>query len=125
MAAESGPPQLGMLQSLMLFKERPDIINSTGIELSTTGSGRDRHEGNTRSLEQEQEENLLLLRRRGRVPALDVRRETHGYFDQAFMLKTSTSDGAHACLAGPRATYRAQSSFTAGTAARSDTDGPG
>ena len=55
MAAESGPYS-SMLQSLMLFKERPDTINSTGIELSKNGSGRDRHEGMQRSLEQEQEE---------------------------------------------------------------------
>lgn len=41
-AASQAAPRCGMLQSLMLFLDRPDTVNSTGIELTRYGSGRDR-----------------------------------------------------------------------------------
>ena len=44
-AAEKAPPDCGMLQSLLLYRDRPDTVNSTGIELTRTGGGRDRDEG--------------------------------------------------------------------------------
>jgi hypothetical protein len=44
-AAETAPPHCGMLQSLMLFMQRRETINSVGIELLDTGRGRDRYEG--------------------------------------------------------------------------------
>ena len=44
-AAERAPPDCGMLQSVMLFLERPGVVNSTGIELLRNGRGRDRAEG--------------------------------------------------------------------------------
>ncbi len=43
--AEGAPPRCGMLQSVMLFMDRPREINSTGIVLNTWGSGNDRREG--------------------------------------------------------------------------------
>jgi GT2 family glycosyltransferase len=48
LAAERGPEECGMLQSLMLFQSEPDKINSTGIELAKSGGGRDRHENRRR-----------------------------------------------------------------------------
>jgi GT2 family glycosyltransferase len=47
-AIERAPEDCGMLQALMLYTSRPDVINSTGIELTTMGLGRDRSEGKPR-----------------------------------------------------------------------------
>lgn len=47
-AAENAPNDLGMLQSLMLFKAKPNVINSAGINLARDGGGVDRLEGRTR-----------------------------------------------------------------------------
>ena len=44
-AAEAAPPSCGMLQSVLLFMDRPTEINSTGIVLTAWGSGNDRREG--------------------------------------------------------------------------------
>ena len=44
-AAQTAPATCGMLQSLLLYLDRPDVINSTGIELTRSGGGRDRDEG--------------------------------------------------------------------------------
>lgn len=44
-AAEAAPPSCGMLQSVLLFMDRPSEINSTGIILTAWGSGNDRSEG--------------------------------------------------------------------------------
>jgi len=45
LAANRVPESCGMLQSLMLYQRTPPKVNSTGIELSWSGSGRDRGEG--------------------------------------------------------------------------------
>jgi GT2 family glycosyltransferase len=44
-AAEEVPKDCGMLQSVLLFMDRPALINSTGIVLTSGGSGNDRDEG--------------------------------------------------------------------------------
>jgi len=44
-AADRVPQSCGMLQSLMLYQRTPPKVNSTGIELTRGGSGRDRGEG--------------------------------------------------------------------------------
>ena len=41
-AARAGGPELGMLQSRMLFQQRPDHTNSTGVEIYADGSFADR-----------------------------------------------------------------------------------
>jgi len=43
-AADEVGERAGMLQSLMLFQHDPNSVNSTGIELTRTGGGRDRSE---------------------------------------------------------------------------------
>ena len=48
-AARVVPSECGMLQSLLLYQSRRDTINSTGIELTRFGGGRDRKEGQPRS----------------------------------------------------------------------------
>ncbi len=40
--ARRGGPRLGMLQSRLVFKQRPDRTNSTGVELLPDGNARDR-----------------------------------------------------------------------------------
>lgn len=47
-AAREAPADCGMLQTLMLYQGRPGTINSTGIELTFSGGGRDRDEGKAR-----------------------------------------------------------------------------
>jgi len=46
-AAACLPPDVGMLQSVLLFMTDADTINSTGIVLTAGGSGSDRREGET------------------------------------------------------------------------------
>jgi GT2 family glycosyltransferase len=45
LAATQAPASCGMLQSLMLFARTPATVNSTGIDLTLGGGGRDRGEG--------------------------------------------------------------------------------
>ena len=107
-AAEAAPPDCGMLQSLMLYKARPEVINSTGVELSATGGGRDRKDGEPR--------------RQGASPAeifcptagaaayrrsmLDALRTEDGYFDRRhFMYYEDMDLGWRARLAGFSAHY--------------------
>ena len=49
-AAEHAAPTCGMLQSLMLYEKFPDKVNSTGIELTRSGRGHDRHDGERRPI---------------------------------------------------------------------------
>jgi hypothetical protein len=48
-AIETAPGECGMLQSLLLYQDRPTVINSTGIELTYSGGGRDRDGGKSRN----------------------------------------------------------------------------
>jgi len=41
-AATAAPAECGMLQSLLLFRNRPDVVNSAGIDLDVKGGGVDR-----------------------------------------------------------------------------------
>lgn len=44
-ATRGAAPDVGMLQALMVYRDRPAIINSSGIAIDGRGSGRDRDEG--------------------------------------------------------------------------------
>ncbi|OYV06583.1 MAG: hypothetical protein CFE26_05490, partial [Verrucomicrobiales bacterium VVV1] len=48
-AARQAPPTCGMLQSLLLFLSKPDVINSTGIAMTRAARGYDRDGGRSRS----------------------------------------------------------------------------
>jgi len=48
-AIERAPATCGMVQSLMVYASRPEVVNTTGVAPSLTGSGRDRSEGQPRS----------------------------------------------------------------------------
>jgi GT2 family glycosyltransferase len=113
LAIAGAPPGCGMLQSLLLYQDRPAVINSTGIELTYSGGGRDR-DGNKD--------------RRGVVPAIDVFCPTAGaaayrrsmldaiklptgYFDRShFMYYEDLDLGWRARLAGWSARYVPDSS---------------
>lgn len=107
-AASAGPAELGMLQSLMLFKQRPDVVNSTGIELDRYGSGVDRGEGASRADAQQAVEVFCCCAGAAayRRSMLEQIKLTSGYFDrQHFMYSEDLDLGWRARLAGWTARY--------------------
>jgi GT2 family glycosyltransferase len=107
-AAESCLPNCGMLQSLLLFQARPDTINSTGIELTRSGGGRDRAEGHPRDAGVEPE-NIFCptagaaAYRRSMLESIKL---PEGYFDRThFMYYEDLDLGWRARLAGWSALY--------------------
>jgi len=107
-AADVGPPELGMLQSLMLFMQKPDVVNSTGIELDRYGSGVDRGEGASRANAQQPAEIFCCCAgaaayRRSMLEQIKLK---SGYFDrQHFMYSEDLDLGWRARLAGWSARY--------------------
>jgi GT2 family glycosyltransferase len=103
MAAESCEPTCGMLQSLLLYQDRPGTINSTGVELTRSGGGRDRDEGKPRSAGLEPAEIFCptagaAAYRRSMLNAL---RLPEGYFDRChFMYYEDMDLGWRARLGG-------------------------
>ncbi len=107
-AAEHGPDRLGMLQSLMLFKQRPDTINSTGIELEKNGGGRDRREGMPRQTSVTEEEIFCCCAGAAayRRVMLEQVKLPGGYFDRShFMYYEDLDLGWRARLSGWSASY--------------------
>jgi GT2 family glycosyltransferase len=107
-AAEQGPPRRGMLQSLMLFKQRPTTINSTGIELGSDGGGCDRDEGATREAKETEEEIFCPTAGAAayRRSMLEEIKLSTGYFDRDhFMYSEDLDLGWRARLAGWTASY--------------------
>lgn len=104
-AAEREPAPCGMLQSLLLFMDRRDTINSTGIELTRHATGRDRDEGRPRTAAQAREAQDVFCPTAGaaayRRAMLDVIRLSTGYFDRDhFMYLEDLDLGWRARLAG-------------------------
>ncbi len=107
-AARDAAPDCGMLQSLMLYKSRPRIINSTGVELSVTGGGRDRSEGSPRGDDETAADIFCPTAGAAayRRSMLDAVRTAHGYFDRRhFMYYEDMDLGWRARLAGWSARY--------------------
>ena len=107
-AAAAGSERLGMLQSLMLFKQRPDTINSTGIELSKNGGGRDRQEGLQRQVTHGVEEIFCCSAGAAayRRTMLEQIKLQSGYFDRThFMYSEDLDLGWRARLSGWSASY--------------------
>ncbi len=126
-AAEAGPPDLGMLQSLMLFKQRPDVVNSTGIELDRYGSGVDRGEGATRADAREPAEIFCCCAGAAayRRSMLEQIKLASGYFDrQHFMYSEDLDLGWRARLAGWSARYVPESVVLHRYHGSSDRHGP-
>jgi GT2 family glycosyltransferase len=102
-AAQAAPADCGMLQSLLLYQSRSGVINSTGIELTRSGGGRDRKEGQARDTAQDVE--AIFCPTAGaaayRRTMLDAIRLSGGYFDRAhFMYYEDMDLGWRARLAG-------------------------
>jgi GT2 family glycosyltransferase len=109
-AAAAAPPECGMLQSLMLFQARPETINSTGIELMWTGSGRDRAAEQPRPPRSEVTPQEIFCSTAGaaayRRTMLDAIRLSDGWFDRNhFMYFEDLDLGWRARLAGWSALY--------------------
>jgi len=102
------PPECGMLQSLLVYQERPGIINSTGIELTYSGGGRDRDAGT--ALEGATPGAEIFCPTAGaaayRRTLLDAIKLPNGYFDEDhFMYYEDLDLGWRARLAGWSARY--------------------
>jgi GT2 family glycosyltransferase len=107
-AAMTVPAECGMLQSLLLYQSRRDTINSTGIELTRSGGGRDRKEGQPR-LSGEQPAEIFCPTAGAaayRRTMLEAVRMSGGYFDRVhFMYYEDMDLGWRARLAGFSARY--------------------
>ena len=104
-AAQSAPASCGMLQSLMVFLDRPATINSTGIELTALGGGRDRHRDRTWPNDESRRQSAIFCPTAGaaayRRTMLDGVRLSTGYFDRThFMYFEDLDLGWRARLAG-------------------------
>lgn len=113
-AAARAPDSCGMLQSLMLFLDRPARINSTGIELTLLGGGRDRDGDRTWPNASSSEPAAIFCPTAGaaayRRTMLDRIRLSTGYFDRRhFMYFEDLDLGWRARLAGWEAHYVPQS----------------
>ena len=109
-AAERTPPDCGMLQSLMLFRDRPAVVNSTGIELTRSGAGRERWEELPRPPATLREPQEIFCPTAGaaayRRGMLDAIRLADGWFDRChFMYFEDLDLGWRARLAGWTALY--------------------
>ena len=107
-AALSAPPTCGMLQSLQLYLDRPEVVNSTGIVLTHKGQGRDRDLGKPFEPTSEQQEIFCPTAGAAayRRAMLDEIRLPSGYFDRDHFLYYEDMDlGWRARLAGWSATY--------------------
>jgi hypothetical protein len=102
-AATAVPEECGMLQSVLLYQSRPDTINSTGIELTYSGGGRDRDSGKPFNGRSELEEIFCPTAGAAayRRSMLDAIRLSSGYFDCShFMYYEDMDLGWRARLAG-------------------------
>jgi hypothetical protein len=103
--AERVDSTCGMLQSLLLFLDRPDTINSTGIELTAHGGGRDRHRDRSRTAVGVSTAHSIFCPTAGaaayRRTMLDAIRLPTGYFDRDYFMYLEDLDlGWRARLAG-------------------------
>jgi GT2 family glycosyltransferase len=107
-AVLGGGPRLGLLQSRILFKQKPDRTNSTGILLFEDGRARDR-DFDVPAREEDAIEAIFCptagaaLYRRA---MLEEVRLPSGYFDRGFFIYTEDLDLGWRCrLAGWEAIY--------------------
>ncbi len=109
-AAASVPNDCGMLQSLMLYRNQQNTINSTGIELAFSGGGRDRREGQPYVVADEAGPEEIFCPTAGaaayRRAMLEAIQLPGGYFDRLHFLYYEDMDlGWRARLAGWSARY--------------------
>jgi GT2 family glycosyltransferase len=108
-AAAELPADCGMLQSLMLFFDEPDTVNSTGIVLARTGGGEDRGERRPRPPPGGSREEIFCpsggaaAYRKSMLAAIAL---PSGYLDREFFCYFEDMDlGWRARLAGFRAFF--------------------
>jgi GT2 family glycosyltransferase len=102
------PDDCGMLQSLLLFQDRPAVINSTGIELTYSGGGRDRDGGKALGGAVPNADLFCVTAGAAayRRSMLDAIKLPTGYFDRShFMYYEDLDLGWRARLAGWSARY--------------------
>jgi len=107
-AAKAVPAECGMLQSLLLYQSKPDVINSAGIDLTYFGGGADRKGGQARASATAEEEIFCPTAGAAayRRAMLERIRLSSGYFDRRhFMYYEDTDLGWRARLAGFSARY--------------------
>ncbi|HEV3141922.1 MAG TPA: glycosyltransferase family 2 protein [Vicinamibacterales bacterium] len=109
-AAAQAPAHCGMLQSLMLFRERPGVVNSAGLELTRGGAGRDRWEERPRPPATDRETQEIFCPTAGaaayRREMLDAIHLSGGWFDRDhFMYFEDLDLGWRGRLAGWTARY--------------------
>lgn len=105
-AAREAPADVGMLQAVMLFENRPGVVNSLGIALTTHGSGVDLGEGQDRSVARDGAEIFCPTGGAAayRRSLLDRIRLASGYLDSNYFLYYEDFDlGWRGRLAGSRA----------------------
>jgi GT2 family glycosyltransferase len=107
-AARQAPPACGMLQSLLLFLSKQDVINSTGIALTRAARGYDRDGGRPRS--QTPQPGEIFCPTAGaaayRRTMLDSLKLPDGWFDRRhFMYLEDLDLGWRARLAGFEARF--------------------
>ncbi|HEX9297040.1 MAG TPA: glycosyltransferase family 2 protein [Polyangiaceae bacterium] len=107
-AIGDAPAECGMLQSLLLYQQTPDVINSTGIELTYSGGGRDRDGGT--SINDAAPQRDIFCPTAGaaayRRAMLESIRLPNGYFDRDhFMYYEDLDLGWRARLSGWSARY--------------------
>jgi GT2 family glycosyltransferase len=101
-AAEKADPRCGMLQSVMYFLDKPDVINSMGLFITRSGGGIDRREGEKR--EHAARENIFCPTGGAaayRRAMLDEVRLPVGWLDREYFMYAEDLDlGWRAQLAG-------------------------
>jgi GT2 family glycosyltransferase len=107
-AAGGAPPDVGMIQACLVFRHRPDRVNSSGVVVFTNGAARDRHFAEPVAAASEPAEvfcstaGAALYRR----TMLEQVRTGVGYFDRRFFMYFEDVDLGWRCrLAGWRAVY--------------------
>lgn len=107
-AASAAPEHCGMLQSLMVYRAKPGVVNSTGISLDDRAAGHDRLEGSPKAAAMAAASifcptaGAAAYRRR----MLDAICVDGGYFDRRhFMYYEDLDLGWRAQLAGWSASY--------------------
>lgn len=107
-AAEQAAPEVGSLQSLLLYRDRPGVVNSAGIALEWDGSGVDIAEGQAPSTCAEPVEIFCPTAGAAayRRTMLDRIVLEEGYFDRTYFMYMEDLDlGWRARLAGYSALY--------------------
>lgn len=107
-AIAGGGPKLGMLQSKILFKNRPDVTNSTGVLIFYDGSAYDRDYNKPARPDDVQEEIFCVSAGAAiyRRTMLEEVRLPTGHFDRTFFMYFEDVDLGWRCrLAGWEAAY--------------------